>query len=406
MRSSATFACPMVRARTCFAPSRADRWCSAIPVHHRLRRCRAGRQPDARGRARLSHQAVRHERVSGPARADPRVRRSRRAIPCSACRRRCGSSSSSCGGRRASNSNVLLTGETGVGKEVCARFLHTLRDKPNGPFMAVNCAAIPADLMESELFGHEKGAFTGAHARHLGYAERAGQGVLFLDEVSELAPKLQAKLLRRDREPLVSPPGRRAGDPVQGATGLRDQCRSCCPRTRTAPSARTSTTGSTCYRAHVPPLRERVEDIEWLIDRFFAEFAAHDRERRRRRLGAGLRGRARASAGRATCASSGTGSNGLSPLLTAAGSCLGICFPSASDRAVADDRFIALAGHGARRCREAAHSAGARNDGRRNTPGGQGARHLPHDAVGENEALWPGRLRTREGDVRISEHRP
>ena len=62
--------------------------------------------------------------------------------------------------------------------------------------MAVNCAAIPADLMESELFGHEKGAFTGAHARHLGYAERAGQGVLFLDEIGELAPKLQAKLLR------------------------------------------------------------------------------------------------------------------------------------------------------------------------------------------------------------------
>jgi DNA-binding NtrC family response regulator len=92
-------------------------------------------------------------------------------------------------------SNLLLTGETGVGKEVCARFLHGLRSKPAGPFMAVNCAAMPADLMESELFGHEKGAFTGAQARHLGYAERAGQGVLFLDEVGELAPKLQAKLL-------------------------------------------------------------------------------------------------------------------------------------------------------------------------------------------------------------------
>ncbi|MGH6816254.1 MAG: sigma-54-dependent transcriptional regulator, partial [Hyphomicrobiaceae bacterium] len=88
--------------------------------------------------------------------------------------------------------SLLLTGETGVGKEVCARVLHSLRQKPAGPFMAVNCAAIPADLMESELFGHERGAFTGAQSRHQGYAERAGPGVLFLDEVSELAPKLQA----------------------------------------------------------------------------------------------------------------------------------------------------------------------------------------------------------------------
>ncbi|MCP5865363.1 sigma-54 factor interaction domain-containing protein, partial [Klebsiella pneumoniae] len=79
--------------------------------------------------------------------------------------------------------------------EVCARLLHASRGKA-GPFMAVNCAAIPAELMESELFGHEKGAFSGAHARHLGYAERAGTGTLFLDEIGDLAPRLQAKLLR------------------------------------------------------------------------------------------------------------------------------------------------------------------------------------------------------------------
>ncbi len=99
---------------------------------------------------------------------------------------------------------VLLTGETGVGKEVCARFLHAATDLtgPTGPFMAVNCAAIPADLLEAELFGHERGAFTGAHARHLGWAERAGEGTLFLDEIGDLPPSLQAKLLRlvEDRE--------------------------------------------------------------------------------------------------------------------------------------------------------------------------------------------------------------
>ena len=91
---------------------------------------------------------------------------------------------------------MLLTGETGVGKEVCARYLHGLRGPKPGPFIAVNCAAIPKDLLESELFGHERGAFTGATARHLGYAERARDGILFLDEIGELDLKLQAKLLR------------------------------------------------------------------------------------------------------------------------------------------------------------------------------------------------------------------
>ena len=100
------------------------------------------------------------------------------------------------------DSPVLLSGETGAGKEVCARFLHAISSQAEEPFTAVNCAAIPSELLESELFGHEKGAFTGAHARHHGYAERAGRGILFLDEVSELPPALQAKLLRllQDRE--------------------------------------------------------------------------------------------------------------------------------------------------------------------------------------------------------------
>ena len=93
------------------------------------------------------------------------------------------------------DSPVLITGETGAGKDVCARFLHQTSGK-RGPFMAVNCAAIPGELLESELFGHEAGAFTGANKRHLGYAERAGEGTLFLDEIGDLAPALQAKLLR------------------------------------------------------------------------------------------------------------------------------------------------------------------------------------------------------------------
>jgi DNA-binding NtrC family response regulator len=100
--------------------------------------------------------------------------------------------------RRVANidSTLLLTGESGVGKEVAARFVHQISKRATSPFVAVNCAAIPSDLLESELFGHEKGAFTGAHARHEGYAERARDGILFLDEISELTPSVQAKLLR------------------------------------------------------------------------------------------------------------------------------------------------------------------------------------------------------------------
>lgn len=91
---------------------------------------------------------------------------------------------------------VLITGETGVGKEVTARFLHKRSPFSQGPFMVVNCAAIPAELLESEIFGHERGAFTGADRQHLGYAERTKGGTLFLDEIGDMPLALQAKILR------------------------------------------------------------------------------------------------------------------------------------------------------------------------------------------------------------------
>jgi DNA-binding NtrC family response regulator len=170
------------------------------------------------------------------------------------------------------NSNLLLTGETGVGKEVCARFLHSHREKPNGPFMALNCAAIPADLLESELFGHEKGAFTGAHARHLGYAERAGQGVLFLDEIGDLAPKLQAKLLRVIES--------RSFHRLGGEQAIPFKARLVCAtnadllqRIRAGAFRDDLYYRINVIACHVAPLRDRVDDIEWLIDQLFAEFA-------------------------------------------------------------------------------------------------------------------------------------
>ncbi len=91
---------------------------------------------------------------------------------------------------------VLLTGESGVGKELAARAIHQLSDRSARPLVAVNCGAISPEILESELFGHEKGSFTGAIRRHFGYFERAAGGTLFLDEITEMAPALQVKLLR------------------------------------------------------------------------------------------------------------------------------------------------------------------------------------------------------------------
>jgi DNA-binding NtrC family response regulator len=170
-------------------------------------------------------------------------------------------------------STVLVTGETGTGKEVAARLLHAASAAAERPFMAVNCAAIPADLLESELFGHEKGAFTGAQQRHLGYAERAGDGVLFLDEIGELHPALQAKLLRLVEERAFHRVGGERPIPFRGrllaATNADLPARVDDGRFR----------ADLYYRINVvsvsmPPLRERPEDIPWLMERFFAECAA------------------------------------------------------------------------------------------------------------------------------------
>jgi len=95
-----------------------------------------------------------------------------------------------------SETRILLTGESGVGKEVIAEVIHAWSPRSAGPFVKVNCAAIPETLLESELFGHEKGAFTGAYTQRIGRFEEANQGTIFLDEIVEMSPSLQAKLLR------------------------------------------------------------------------------------------------------------------------------------------------------------------------------------------------------------------
>jgi len=109
-----------------------------------------------------------------------------------------------------SEATVFITGESGTGKEVMSRYIHDKSKRANGPFIAINCAAIPENLLESELFGHEKGAFTGAVARKLGKFEEANGGTILLDEISEMHPSLQAKMLRALQERVIDRVGGKA----------------------------------------------------------------------------------------------------------------------------------------------------------------------------------------------------
>jgi transcriptional regulator with GAF, ATPase, and Fis domain len=165
---------------------------------------------------------------------------------------------------------VLLTGESGTGKEVIARFLHHASRRSGGPFIAINCAALPDQLLESELFGHERGAFTGAVSAKPGRIEQANGGVLFLDEVGEMAPAVQAKLLRvlEEREFLRLGGTRlqRADIRVIAATN----------RDLHAAMKRGEFREDLYYRLGVfeialPPLRERVDDVLELADMFLSE---------------------------------------------------------------------------------------------------------------------------------------
>lgn len=168
---------------------------------------------------------------------------------------------------------VVLTGETGVGKEVAARFLHAASARGAHPFVAVNCAAIPRELAESTLFGHERGAFTGAVARATGVAERAGAGTLLLDEVAELSPELQAKLLRLVQERSFLPVGATAERPFAARVV-------CATHADLAARVREGRFREDLfYRLNVlpvalPPLRQRPEDLPDLSVRLLAETLA------------------------------------------------------------------------------------------------------------------------------------
>ncbi len=170
------------------------------------------------------------------------------------------------------NVPVLITGESGTGKEVVARMIHSCSNRRTDPFVAINCAALPPSLLESELFGFEKGAFTGAHAQHIGKFEQSNGGTLLLDEVTETDHNLQAKLLRALQEQEIERIGGNGPIKINTriiATTNRDI-------TRSVKDGKFRQ--DLFYRLYVihleiPPLRERPKDIEVLTRHFLKHFS-------------------------------------------------------------------------------------------------------------------------------------
>ncbi len=173
------------------------------------------------------------------------------------------------------NATVFIKGESGTGKELCARAIHTRSGRADGPLITLNCAAIPRDLMESELFGHVKGAFTGASADRNGAALLANGGTLFLDEICEIDLSLQSKLLRFLQEKTIQ----RVGENILRPTDARVIC-----ATNRDPQAEMNAgrfREDLFYRVHVipielPPLREREQDCLQIARRFLLDFAKED----------------------------------------------------------------------------------------------------------------------------------
>jgi len=174
------------------------------------------------------------------------------------------------------DATVLINGETGTGKELIAQAIHNCSERSNGPFVKVNCAAIPAGLLESELFGHERGAYTGAVTRSIGRFERANRGTLFLDEIGDLPLELQPKLLRVMQE--------REFERLGSAATIHADVRVICAthRNLVAMINERQFRADLFYRLNVfpielPTLRDRPEDIPLLVRHFAAHYAARMR---------------------------------------------------------------------------------------------------------------------------------
>jgi len=177
------------------------------------------------------------------------------------------------------DSNVLITGESGTGKEIVARTIHCMSKRSKGPFVGINCSAMPSNLIESELFGHEKGAFTGADFRKIGHFEKANGGTIFLDEVAEMETNLQVKLNRVIQERRI--------ERVGGIKPIDSDVRIIAATNKNLREAvsKGNLREDLLYRLnvlhiHIPPLRNRLDDIEPL--------ATHFLEKKNREIGKGI----------------------------------------------------------------------------------------------------------------------
>ena len=171
------------------------------------------------------------------------------------------------------STNVLITGESGTGKELIARAIHYGSALANGPFVPVNCSAVPSELAESALFGHVRGAFSGATGDHKGFFDQADKGTLFLDEIGDMPLALQVKLLRVLEDKLITPVGSTQGKKVDvrilAGTNAELQSDIEAGKFRQDLYYRLA-----CFTIEVPPLRERKEDIPLLAEHFLKRFAA------------------------------------------------------------------------------------------------------------------------------------
>ena len=175
----------------------------------------------------------------------------------------------------ASESRVCIYGETGTGKELVARTLHEKSHRCTGPFVTLNCAAVPAELIESELFGHEKGSFTGAAQRHTGKFEQAHRGTLFLDEIGDMPPAMQAKLLRVLEEGVIE----RVGSDKPTTVDVRVLVathRNLEQLVESGGFRRDLYHRVVVFPVELPPLRDRVEDIPALAEHFARQVCAQN----------------------------------------------------------------------------------------------------------------------------------
>ena len=173
---------------------------------------------------------------------------------------------------RGSDASVLITGESGTGKEVLARYVHSRSNRAKRPFISINCAAIPEHLLESELFGHEKGAFTGAIARRIGKFEEATGGTLLLDEISEMDVRLQSKLLRAIQERVIDRVGGTKPVPVDIRI-IATSNRNLADAVREGTFREDLLFRLNVVNLKIPPLRERPADILELAQHFAKKYA-------------------------------------------------------------------------------------------------------------------------------------